>query len=351
MFDEARNGILGMRPMLSILDDFRIPPHPNFFFPENSFHLTLNVKISSGTQYSLFINEVRIPHLFSHVHLVSGDFHCARRVLVNQMRYFADYLGDESSATEQSDYDISVQCDLRVFAWLMRYAQHATGMHDAQLACADPGASSGACGDSVCKRNSQNSQNAHNADSAAQMSASLGMPVALKEMQEVGTQLKAPGAGTEGGAKGDANGIVGATGNRETNGQDGATENGKRNGQEGATRKEERNGATGKGEINEEGGDGKWEGDGREGPDEGPPTLDTSNVLSILVSSHFLRMEPLVDEALDCMRSHCEQLLESGCSTGCINSALLTKLAARFTLNELDDLKDRKDKLKKYVIT
>lgn len=47
------------------------------------------------------------------------QFHCNRTLLIREMRYFADYLKDESEQLEE--VDISVHCDLDIFQWLMSF--------------------------------------------------------------------------------------------------------------------------------------------------------------------------------------------------------------------------------------
>ena len=52
---------------------------------------------------------------------VKQDFVCQKELLINEMKYFADYLSNETDKWE--DVDISVHCDVYIFDWLMRYVK------------------------------------------------------------------------------------------------------------------------------------------------------------------------------------------------------------------------------------
>ena len=49
------------------------------------------------------------------------DFTCPRDLIVEEMRYFADYLSTDVHVYD--DVDISVHCDIGIFDWLMQYAK------------------------------------------------------------------------------------------------------------------------------------------------------------------------------------------------------------------------------------
>ena len=49
------------------------------------------------------------------------DFHCARDLLVQEMKYFAEYLSTD--AQRWDEVDISVHCDVQIFDWLMKYVK------------------------------------------------------------------------------------------------------------------------------------------------------------------------------------------------------------------------------------
>ena len=50
-----------------------------------------------------------------------ADFQCGRELLVKEMKYFGDYLPIEESAL--SEIDISVHCDIAIFALLMQWVK------------------------------------------------------------------------------------------------------------------------------------------------------------------------------------------------------------------------------------
>ena len=54
------------------------------------------------------------------------DFTCPRDLLINEMRYFAEYLSVEAQRWEE--VDISVHCDVQIFDWLMKYVKR--GLQD-----------------------------------------------------------------------------------------------------------------------------------------------------------------------------------------------------------------------------
>lgn len=78
---------------------------------------------------------------------------------------------------------------------------------------------------------------------------------------------------------------------------------------------------------------------------EKPPQLDTSSVVSILISSDFLEMDRLVERCLRFMRSHINDIVKMPIDLNCLNDKLLTKLASLFTDDELEHVRDKKDKL------
>ena len=56
--------------------------------------------------------------------LVKQDFTCPRDLLVQEMRYFAEYLSTDTQRMEE--VDISVHCDVQIFDWLMKYVKKTT---------------------------------------------------------------------------------------------------------------------------------------------------------------------------------------------------------------------------------
>ncbi|XP_029107063.1 uncharacterized protein KIAA1841 homolog isoform X1 [Scleropages formosus] len=85
------------------------------------------------------------------------------------------------------------------------------------------------------------------------------------------------------------------------------------------------------------------DGDGGGG---GRPKLEPSNVISILISSEFLKMETLVEECVRYCHAHMSAILATPCNMSCINSNLATRIADLFTHSEADGIKDKKDKFK-----
>ena len=58
---------------------------------------------------------------FSFFFTVKQDFQCARDLLVQEMKYFAEYLSTDAQRWEE--VDISVHCDVQIFEWLMKYVK------------------------------------------------------------------------------------------------------------------------------------------------------------------------------------------------------------------------------------
>ncbi|XP_017293449.1 uncharacterized protein KIAA1841 homolog isoform X2 [Kryptolebias marmoratus] len=76
------------------------------------------------------------------------------------------------------------------------------------------------------------------------------------------------------------------------------------------------------------------------------PRLEPSNVISILISSEFLKMDSLVDECILYCHKHMSAIVATPCNMNCINSNLTTRIAELFNHNEADDIRDKKDKFK-----
>ncbi|KAK0045577.1 hypothetical protein Bpfe_024943 [Biomphalaria pfeifferi] len=82
----------------------------------------------------------------------------------------------------------------------------------------------------------------------------------------------------------------------------------------------------------------------KEAPQE--PKLEPNNVVSILISSEFLKMDTLVEECIKYCHKNMNDILATPCNMGCINDKLLTRMAELFSHIEADELRDRKDKFK-----
>ena len=73
--------------------------------------------------------------------------------------------------------------------------------------------------------------------------------------------------------------------------------------------------------------------------------LAVPSVVSILISSEFLQMGPLVEDCLRYIHAHINPIVKLPIDFGCINAALLRRLAKKFTVDELDEIRDPRDKL------
>ncbi|KAJ7987443.1 hypothetical protein DPEC_G00326530 [Dallia pectoralis] len=76
------------------------------------------------------------------------------------------------------------------------------------------------------------------------------------------------------------------------------------------------------------------------------PKLEPSNVISILISSDFLKMDTLVDECIHYCHTHMSAIVATPCNMSCVNDDLSARIAHLFSHNDVDDIKDKKDKFK-----
>lgn len=74
-------------------------------------------------------------------------------------------------------------------------------------------------------------------------------------------------------------------------------------------------------------------------------TLETGTVISILISAEYLQMPRLVQECVNFMKNHLQDVLRLPIDLNCITSSILKDLASVTQIEDLDELKDRKDKL------
>ncbi|XP_035829441.1 uncharacterized protein KIAA1841 homolog [Aplysia californica] len=81
------------------------------------------------------------------------------------------------------------------------------------------------------------------------------------------------------------------------------------------------------------------------------PKLEANNVVSILISSDFLKMDTLVSECIKFCHQNMSTIVATPCNMGCINDRLLTRISDLFTHNEADAVKDRKDKFKSKLFS
>jgi len=76
------------------------------------------------------------------------------------------------------------------------------------------------------------------------------------------------------------------------------------------------------------------------------PKLDIHNCVSILLSSDFLLMGNLVDKCIVYIAQNIEQVVQVPCVMSSMNENLLNKLSACLFVSRLDELNDKKDKIK-----
>uniref|UniRef100_A0A8C5SJI6 SANT and BTB domain regulator of CSR n=1 Tax=Laticauda laticaudata TaxID=8630 RepID=A0A8C5SJI6_LATLA len=76
------------------------------------------------------------------------------------------------------------------------------------------------------------------------------------------------------------------------------------------------------------------------------PTLEPSNVISILISSEFLKMDSLVEKCINYCHKNMSTIVATPCNMNCINANLLTRITDLFTHNEVEEVKDKRDKFK-----
>ncbi|KFQ53200.1 PREDICTED: uncharacterized protein KIAA1841 homolog [Nestor notabilis] len=76
------------------------------------------------------------------------------------------------------------------------------------------------------------------------------------------------------------------------------------------------------------------------------PSLEPSNVISILISSEFLKMDSLVEKCIHYCHKNMNAIVATPCNMNCINANLVTHIADLFTHNEVEELKDKRDKFK-----
>ncbi|XP_072363891.1 SANT and BTB domain regulator of class switch recombination isoform X3 [Scyliorhinus torazame] len=79
------------------------------------------------------------------------------------------------------------------------------------------------------------------------------------------------------------------------------------------------------------------------------PELEPNNVISILISSEFLKMDSLVEECMRYCHKNMSAIVATPCNMNCINGTLASRIVDLFTHNEADEIKDRKDKFKSKI--
>ena len=76
------------------------------------------------------------------------------------------------------------------------------------------------------------------------------------------------------------------------------------------------------------------------------PVLDVKLAVSILISSDFLQMDPLVHQTTLFIAQNLQEIINLPIDMSCINSTLVQKLADCVDILILDGLEDKKDKLR-----
>jgi len=78
---------------------------------------------------------------------------------------------------------------------------------------------------------------------------------------------------------------------------------------------------------------------------EQPPLLDVQNVVSILISSHFLQMKDLVAECVDFLYTHLKEVIPLPLDLSCLHDDIVCLLAQRLSVADIDALSDDSDKI------
>ena len=77
----------------------------------------------------------------------------------------------------------------------------------------------------------------------------------------------------------------------------------------------------------------------------GGPKLDYKNAVTILIPAEFLKIDRLVRECLDFIGEHIEEISRVQVDMSCINTNIIREMAKKVSLDRLDVLKERKDKI------
>ena len=76
------------------------------------------------------------------------------------------------------------------------------------------------------------------------------------------------------------------------------------------------------------------------------PQIEVKNSVSILISSDFLQMAGLVEEALCYVSKNIAEIIQLPIDMNCMNSALIKRLAGKISLYDLNDLVDKSRRFK-----
>ena len=75
------------------------------------------------------------------------------------------------------------------------------------------------------------------------------------------------------------------------------------------------------------------------------PQLEMNKVISILISSEFLQMQELVTQCLEFVARNLEEVVKLPIDMSCLNQGLLKQLSKLINPDQLEEIKDKKDKL------
>ena len=75
------------------------------------------------------------------------------------------------------------------------------------------------------------------------------------------------------------------------------------------------------------------------------PKFEVKNAISILISSDFLQMGHLVEESLKYVAENIHEIIVLPIDMNCLNSNLVKRLASRISIEDMETMKDKKDKL------
>lgn len=76
-----------------------------------------------------------------------------------------------------------------------------------------------------------------------------------------------------------------------------------------------------------------------------PADLEVKNCVSIFISADFLKIQKLIDETALYICAHISDVVSLPIDMGCINERLVRVIAQKITIEELDTMIDKKDKL------
>jgi len=75
------------------------------------------------------------------------------------------------------------------------------------------------------------------------------------------------------------------------------------------------------------------------------PTLEVHNVVSILISSHFLQMVSLVEECIHFMSKYLNDIVRLPLDLSCLNEEIIKMISAKLSMQTIDLLNDPTDKI------